>query len=175
MYDRSRSLHDPNTHFLLEAALAHGAEVRFGHELTTFSQDGEGVTATLYERKTGEKRTVRAAYLLGADGANSLIRQSLAIPVHGPGTVGHYVNIYFDADLSELVRDRWFGICFVENGEREALFLAVNNADRWLLNVPYYPERGESADLFTPERCCEEIRRAVGISDLAVSLRSVLP
>jgi putative polyketide hydroxylase len=92
---------------LVEAARGHGADPRFGVELVALEQDGDGITATLRERDTGKERTVRADYLIAADGARSPIRAALSVQETGAGTLGHYVNIYFRADLSELVRDRW--------------------------------------------------------------------
>ncbi|GAC1377173.1 MAG: FAD-dependent oxidoreductase [Ktedonobacteraceae bacterium] len=157
------------------ASLDAGSHVLFGTELLALTQDEDGVTVTVKERATGLQRVIQADYLLAADGANSLVRRSLDMPMHGLGTLEHFVNIYFRADLSDLVRERWFGICFVENPLMEGIFLAVNNADRWLLNVPYAPERGERAANFSPERCIELVRQAVGVADLDVEILSILP
>ena len=55
------------------------AEVRFGTELAGFEQDGGGVTVTLRDRATGADRLVRAAYLIGTDGAHSRVRSHLGI------------------------------------------------------------------------------------------------
>ena len=45
-----------------------GHAPRFGHELTGFEQDGEGVAARL-TKADGTTTTVRARYLVGADAA----------------------------------------------------------------------------------------------------------
>src|SRR3954471_6555509 len=50
-------------------AAALGAEHLFATELTGFAQDPDGVTATLRPRDGGAERTVRARYLIAADGA----------------------------------------------------------------------------------------------------------
>ncbi|GAA3540406.1 FAD-dependent monooxygenase [Amycolatopsis ultiminotia] len=55
-----------------------GVRVELSTALTGFSQDEDGVTAEL---STGE--TVRAAYLVGADGGKSVVRKSLGIPFEG--------------------------------------------------------------------------------------------
>ena len=44
------------------------SEIRFNHELLSLEQDEEGVTARILDRATEEEYTVRADYLLGADG-----------------------------------------------------------------------------------------------------------
>lgn len=50
-------------------------------KLVSFAQDGTGVSATLSTPKGEEK--VRAAWLVGADGAHSTVRKQLEIPFEG--------------------------------------------------------------------------------------------
>ncbi|HEY7277334.1 MAG TPA: FAD-dependent monooxygenase [Trebonia sp.] len=56
--------------------------VRFGCELTSFGQDGDGVTATV-RSAAGQERPVRASYLVGCDGAGSTVRRQLGIELQG--------------------------------------------------------------------------------------------
>ena len=160
---------------LLAAARDHGADIRFSTELIGLVQDADGATATLADRATGLQHAVRAQYVIAADGARSPLRAMLDVPLRIDRTLEHYVNIYFRADLRALVQDRWFGICFVENEISPGLFLAVNNTDRWLFNVEYQPQQGQSPDNFTPARCVELVRGAVGVPNLDVAIISVLP
>lgn len=51
-----------------------GAEVLDEHRLIGFEQTGKNVRATIM-RKNGEQVQIEASYLIGADGANSLIRR----------------------------------------------------------------------------------------------------
>src|SRR4051812_5145514 len=55
-----------------------GIETRFGHTLHGFEQDAHGVTATVATPE-GTMLTVRARYLVGADGARSAVRRRLGI------------------------------------------------------------------------------------------------
>ncbi len=160
---------------LVAAAQTAGADLRFATELTALRQDADGVTATVVTRATGATHTIRAQYAIAADGAHSPVREALGVALTDHGTMGHYVNIYFRADLQALVAGREFGICFVENAAAPGLFLAVNNRDRWLFNAEYNPQTGASPADFTPTRCLEIVRAAVGLSDLDVEILSVLP
>jgi 2-polyprenyl-6-methoxyphenol hydroxylase-like FAD-dependent oxidoreductase len=63
------------------AAATPGVTVRFGCELTGFSQDAGGVTARV--RAAGGERAVRASYLAGCDGAGSTVRRLLGIELRG--------------------------------------------------------------------------------------------
>ena len=57
--------------------------------VTGFEQDADGVTATL-AGDTGEQ-TVRAAYLVGADGAHSMVRKGLGLTFEGAAFEERYM------------------------------------------------------------------------------------
>lgn len=62
------------------------AEVRFGHRLENFDEEGEGVTArvaTSAGDAAGGGYTVRAGYLAGCDGAHSTVRKLLGWHLEG--------------------------------------------------------------------------------------------
>lgn len=67
---------------LLKDALAtNNIPVLYEHTLTEFDQDDESVTATVVTH--GEFRTIRADWLLAADGAHSVVRKALHIEFPG--------------------------------------------------------------------------------------------
>jgi|KBSMisStaDraftv2_1062788.scaffolds.fasta_scaffold72960_2 2-polyprenyl-6-methoxyphenol hydroxylase-like FAD-dependent oxidoreductase len=59
-----------------------GLQIEWRTELLGFTQDDEGVTATL-RHPDGQTETVRAAWLVGCDGAHSIVRHVLDIPFAG--------------------------------------------------------------------------------------------
>jgi 3-(3-hydroxy-phenyl)propionate hydroxylase len=68
------SLHQPDIEDAMDAAArASGAEINQGWELGSLDQDEQGVTVTARER------TVRAKYVIAADGARSTVRELLGI------------------------------------------------------------------------------------------------
>ena len=81
-----------------------GHAPRFGHELTGFEQGGEGVTARL-ATADGTTTTVRARYLVGADGGRSFVRKALAIDF--PGESLKMRAMVADLSLTGLGRDAW--------------------------------------------------------------------
>jgi putative polyketide hydroxylase len=160
----------------VDAARERGCEVRFGHELIALQQDDAGVTARVRERSSGEEYIVNAQYMIAADGVHSFVDRQLRVAMEGRGTLGHYVNIYFRADLGYLARGREFILCFIENAEiHGGVLVPVNNTDRWLLNIPYDPEKDPTAAEFTPERCREYVCKAVGLPHLDPEILGVLP
>lgn len=162
---------------LLAAARRLGAAVRYDTEVATVEQDGAGVTATLVARDGGARSTVRADYAIAADGAESGVRHAFGIPSSGPGLTGHsLINALFEADLGALVRGHDdFLLCEIRTPAAPGLFIRVRDSHRWVYHFTYDPARGESPADFSPERCRELIRAAIGLPDYPVEVLSVLP
>lgn len=72
------TFYQPDMERALRAQVARHAslQTRLGVELTAFMQDSDGVLATL-RQADGRTLTVRARYLVGADGASSLVRRGI--------------------------------------------------------------------------------------------------
>ncbi|MBZ4319667.1 FAD-dependent monooxygenase [Streptomyces huiliensis] len=67
--------------FLEDRLAAYGVPVLRGHELTGLAQDADGVTATV--AGPDGTATLRAAYLVGADGGRSRVRGALGVGFPG--------------------------------------------------------------------------------------------
>ena len=79
------------TERLLEAHLESlGAKVERSVELTRFADSGDGVSCTV-RRADGTSETVEASWLVGCDGAHSLVRQTLGMAFEGDTLETHFV------------------------------------------------------------------------------------
>src|SRR5580704_18804318 len=58
---------------ILEAALRHGAKIRFNSELVDLHQDREAVTAKIRDRLSESGYEICCKYLIGADGGRSIV------------------------------------------------------------------------------------------------------
>ena len=160
---------------LVDVARERGGDVRFYTQCLGVLQDSDGVTASLRNRESGATSTVRADYLIAADGAGSPIRTQLNVSTTGRGTMGHLLNILFHADLKSLVQGREFSLCMVERPEVCGLFTSINNNDRWVFHLSYDPSKGEKASDFPPEKCKKLLRLALGMPEAEIEINSILP
>jgi len=160
---------------LLSAARARGVIVSFGTELESIEQDGDGVRATVRDQGGGHPRTIAADYLIGADGANSRVRDLVGISRSGPGELGteYSINTLFKADLSELIPAGAFGMCAIRNDDVVGLLASIDYPDRWSLHIMGSTIEGPQA--YPKARCAELIRAAVGVPDLDIEVLSTLP
>jgi putative polyketide hydroxylase len=151
-------------------------QVRFGCELTTFVQDGSGVSATLLDRELDEQVQVRAQYLIGADGAHSRVREVLGIPMVGPAAFAYTINILFRADLSCMVEGRSLNLCYIQHPDARGVLLSpIDGGDRWCFQAFFYPAAGQRAEDFTPQHCAALIRTALGVPGLPVEVLRAVP
>ncbi|MEV6236945.1 FAD-dependent monooxygenase [Lentzea sp. NPDC051838] len=91
---------------LVRNATARGTQTQFSTEYLGHTQDADGVTVRVLNRLTGSEYTIRAKYLIGADGARSAVAADLDLPYEGQMDVAGSMNITFKADLTELCRHR---------------------------------------------------------------------
>ncbi|MFB7498192.1 FAD-dependent oxidoreductase [Streptomyces sp. NPDC056161] len=156
---------------LMENARALGGDLRYSHQMESFEQDAEGVTVTVRDRSTDERYTVRADYLVAADGPRSPVRHRLGIGQSGPGDLFANVSVTFRSKLlADVVGDRHFICCYLTDPEADGALLPIDNRERWVFHAPWHPERGETLEEFTEERLLRHIRRAVGVPDLDVEI-----
>ncbi|MFF3591981.1 FAD-dependent oxidoreductase [Streptomyces sp. NPDC002387] len=161
---------------LLQGARSLGGDVRFSTELLSFTQDADGVNAVLQARDSGETHTVRADYLLAADGPRSPVRQRLGIEHSGSGDLFHNVSVTFRSKLlREVAGDEHFVVCYVTEPSGDGVLLPVDNEEQWVFHVPWFPERGQTLEHFTDNRITEHIRAAVGVRDLDVEITGKAP
>lgn len=148
----------------------------FYHELVSYEQNEQGVIATIRNRETEEESIIHCDYVIAADGAKSKIREQLGISTEGRGTIGgYYMNIYFEADLSEFIQGDAFGFSMVLHPEVLGALIPVDNERRWIYHVSYDPLKGERPEDFTIERCKQIIQTAIGSTNVESEIVSVLP
>ena len=123
-------------------------------------------------RRPGQTRTVRARYLVAADGAHSRVRAALGIPMHGPDRLREVVTALFRAPLWDVLGERRYGIYAVNHPAVQGSFIPAGPDDRWLFGLQYEPGAHDLAE-FTPARLVELIRLGSGVADLRPRIERV--
>lgn len=155
-----------------------GAELRFATEMTLFEQDDAGVTAQIRHRDTGETATVRARYMIAADGAHSRVRERLGIPMLGRGVFSNSITIYFRANLEPLLRGRNLSVIYVINPVLRGFFrIEIPFTSGFLavtaLGDPDHPNTDVSTGL-TDQRCLDLLHAALGVDDIPIQIQDVM-
>ncbi|AKK29945.1 FAD-dependent monooxygenase [Mycobacterium sp. EPa45] len=148
---------------LLAHIRRNGSPVRYNAELASFEHDPSGITAVIRDRLSGATETLRADYLVAADGVHSTIRAATGVTTSGYGALPIYVVfIYFRAPWRKFVPELDVGAGIqVSNPNVSGIFLPVRG-DFGMFITTYFPARGENADQFTPQHCRELLINAIG-------------
>ncbi|MGB3271045.1 MAG: FAD-dependent oxidoreductase [Rhodanobacter sp.] len=108
-----------------------GHQVTFGCELVAVQQDTDGVTATLAGPHGPE--SVRARYLVGADGGRSFVRQALDIDF--PGKTLSMRAMVADVTLHGLEREAWHRFNEADK-QRQIAICALAGTDLFQIQAP---------------------------------------
>jgi len=76
------------------------------HSLDAFTQDADGVSATVTNHVTGENEVIRCQYLVGCDGASSSVAKGLGVTYEGVGTLTKSVNVFFRSPDLHRIHDK---------------------------------------------------------------------
>lgn len=167
-------------HVLRKRTQEVGATVRAGCELVSFSEDADGVTATVRDIDSDEESKIRCKYLVGADGAHSKVRQVLGIAFDGRGVFSNSITIYFRADLWPQLGDKPISIVYINNPVLGGFFRLQKDCQSGFLVVNTVgdpkidPAKAANAAADTSEqRLIELVRAAAGVPDLVVKIDGV--
>src|SRR5215216_304996 len=95
-------------------------QVRYNHEVTGWEQLDDGVSVAVKNHDTGEDLTIKARYVIAADGGRT-IGPKVGVEMTGPTGMVDMVSTHFSCDLS----DYW------DDGTLINWFLNPEGADSW--------------------------------------------
>jgi 3-(3-hydroxy-phenyl)propionate hydroxylase len=137
----------------MEAALRECGEgydkltVHYNKFVEKVEQDADGVTVTALDTQTGERTATRVRYVIGADGANSTVRQHLNIAM--PGEIVPTRWIVIDCYTKRWWPDRDFLTFWTDKKHPVVDIMLSANKHRW--EIPLEPGETE-ADYTTNEQ-----------------------
>lgn len=145
---------------LRDKAIELGTDLRLSTELVSFEEDAAGIVASL-RQADGREYTLRASYLIAADGHASPIREALHIGRSGHGAMQVIRSVLFRAPLDEYLAS---GISqFVLDQPGLKGMLTTYRDGRWLLMFSDDEERDEAT-------LRAKVLQAIGRTDLDLEL-----
>lgn len=112
-------------------------EFRYQTELVDLSESSTGVVARIRDPATGRQDELLADYLVGTDGAATVVREKLAIPMRGEPVLTCTTNVIFRCRDLPSPHDKGKAYRFIFIG-REGTWLTIvviDGADRWRMSI----------------------------------------
>jgi 2,4-dichlorophenol 6-monooxygenase len=159
---------------LVKNATSRGTQTRFSTEYLSHAQDEHGVTTTVRDRLTGATFAIRSRYLIGADGARSLVAEHIGLPYEGQMDIAGSMNITFKADISSQVATRPSVLYWViqpgsnVGGIGAGLVRMIRPWNEWLIVWGY--DISKPPPDVNDEKAAEIVRNLLGIPDLDVEI-----
>jgi 2,4-dichlorophenol 6-monooxygenase len=159
---------------LVKNATARGTQSRFSTEYLSHVQDDDGVTTTVRDRLTGAAYAIRSKYLIGADGARSLVAEHIGLPYEGQMDIAGSMNITFRADISAKVASRPSVLYWViqpgsnVGGIGAGLVRMIRPWNEWLIVWGY--DISQPPPTVDAGKATEIVRNLLGMPDLEVEI-----
>jgi 2,4-dichlorophenol 6-monooxygenase len=159
---------------LVKNATARGTQTRFSTEYLSHAQDDDGVTTTVRDRLTGATYAIRSKYLIGADGARSLVAEHIGLPYEGQMDIAGSMNITFKADISAKVATRPSVLYWViqpgsnVGGIGAGLVRMIRPWSEWLIVWGY--DITQPPPTVDDAKATEIVRNLLGLPDLDVEI-----
>jgi len=154
------------------AASQKNVALRYRTRLVSFTQNADLVTAVVENAETGAREEILARYIVGCDGARSLVRETFGIAMQGNPVLTYTTNVIFRCPhlLSLHDKGKAYRHIFIGLEGTWSTIVAINGRDEWRFSIIGGAEQRD----YTTDDIKAAIRRAVG-RDFDFEILSVLP
>ncbi len=149
-------------------------EVRRGVDWVSCRQDDGVVTSVLEDVETRERTAFTSRYLIGADGAGSVVRRELGVPMVGDSPPQPFITIHFEANLRSLVGERPGILYWIMQPPHAGVLIAYDIDSRWCMLYPHDPAV-MPREAFTPAVCMDILHHVVGTPESGIEIKHILP
>lgn len=109
--------------------------LHFDTEVVALTHTDEQTTLVFRDTRTDERRTVTAAYTIGADGPGSTTRATIGAHLDGSPQPIHMQDVIFHADLFPYVGDRKGALLYTQPAAGVLIFQPLDGVRRWRCQV----------------------------------------
>jgi 2,4-dichlorophenol 6-monooxygenase len=160
---------------LLDHCQRADADIRLHHEVTSVTQDGEGVTSVVRPRRGGPAFTVRSKYVIGCDGGKTVVGGEGGFEWEGEEGLVSAITVWIEADLAKYTAHRSGALFFVcEPGGEDLLSIwtCIEPWNEW--STIFIRHGGDPHDL-SEEAVLPRVRSAIGDPDVEVRIKHISP
>lgn len=152
--------------------------ILFHHEVRDWEQTDSGVTAQVLNRDTDQMMTVRARYVIAADGGKTVGPRD-GVEMVGPTGMVDMVSVHFAADLSEYWNDNTLVTWFLNPRGQSSWGAGVmaqlgptwgRRSEEWAVHFAFRPDDPER---FNKEAIVPRVRELFGLPDLDMTVLEV--
>jgi 2-polyprenyl-6-methoxyphenol hydroxylase-like FAD-dependent oxidoreductase/ketosteroid isomerase-like protein len=149
-----------------------GVTFAFNTELMSFVESDESVTAVLKNSNTGESRAISVRYLVGADGARSMVRDGIGATMQGDrGTFRNYNTIFRAPTLAARHAHGPAIMYWMVNDEVPSVLSPLDENGLWSFIATKLANNVDPATLDPVDL----IRRSSGLIDLEIEVVANFP
>jgi len=146
--------------------------LRHRSEMESFDAGVDGVHARVRSLESGGSEIISAAYLVGCDGFDGLVRKALNTQYEGSGLLSYSLSIFFRSEALGELHDKGWGRFYrlVDDSGHWSDLVAIDGCELWRLTL-FQLDPDTDADSFDVEGA---LIRAVG-KPFSYEVLSVLP
>ena len=158
---------------LLDDARSFGADIRFDHEVVAVSQTADEATARVRKRLDGSEFEVRARYIVGCDGARTIVGEQGGFEFEGRAGLGNAITVWIEADLSRYTKHRSGALFFVRNPGNRDVLSVWTCVEPWTEWSTIFFREGLDATELSEESVLPRVRAAIGDPSVDVRIKKI--
>jgi 2-polyprenyl-6-methoxyphenol hydroxylase-like FAD-dependent oxidoreductase len=155
---------------MLQHLLSLGGDVRYDHAVTEVAQL-DGKAQLVLQSASGPAQRLAFDYVLGCDGAGSLVRRTMEIPMIGPQSLSRFIAIHFESNLDRYFKANQGPVILFCGSDVPGGMIGYDMTHNWALMCPI-PKAAKLED-YTPEVVRGLVCKVIGDADAVFTIRTV--
>jgi len=158
---------------LLDRARELGADIRLHHEAVSVRQDDVHATVRVRPRDGSDEFEVEARYVIGCDGAKTIVGQQGGFEFEGRAGLGSAITVWIEADLERYTKHRsgaLFVVCRPGSDDIISIWTCIEPWNEW---STIFVRHGMAANERDESMVMERVRGAIGDPTVDVQIKNI--